>query len=230
MRRSWPFVIYAVASVVHLVQILAGLPGCDVTKPLLMATLAVAVALVAFLTDRRAVLAAPRHGAALVLLLAGIVLSMLGDVLLGPSFIAGLGCFAFAHLAYVVLFSTAVRRRAIPWWTLAYVAWIIALAILLWPHLGGDLQAPVVLYGAVLALTAMTSARVNVLTTLGGGLFLLSDSMLALRMFWPEAIGLVIADPWQDFAIMLTYCLGEGLIAYGVLRALAMPRERKASA
>lgn len=220
MRRSWPFLVYVVVAIVHLVQILTGLPGRDVTKPLLMASLALAVVLVAFVTDRTRIALAPRRTSAIVLLLLGIVASMLGDILLGPSFIGGLGCFALAHLMYVVLFSTSVRRRVIPWWTLAYVAWIVALAIVLWPHLSGDLQIPVVCYGAVLALTAMTSARVNAWTTLGGALFLLSDSTLALRMFWP-GFGEVFPDPWQDATIMLTYCLGEGLIAFGVLRALA---------
>ena len=116
-----------------------------------------------------------------------------------------------------------------PSWFLiaAVIAWVMAPQIdavepgLGWLTYVAGFAFAIVLYGAVLALTAMTSARVNVVTTLGGAFFLLSDSMLALRMFWPEAIGTVVVDPWQDFAIMLTYCLGEGLIAYGVLRAMA---------
>jgi len=218
MRRSWPFLVYALVAIVHLAQILTGVPGREVTKPLLMASLAVAVVLTAFVTDRQRVLVAPRRAAALTLLLVGIAASLAGDVLLGPSFIGGLGGFALAHVAYVLLFSTSVRRRAIPWWTLVYVVWIVALAVLLWPFLG-DLQVPVVCYGAVLALTAMTSARVNVWTTLGGLLFLLSDSMLSLQIF--EVVPIAGAQPWSDLAVMLTYCAGEGLIAFGVLRALA---------
>ncbi len=118
-----------------------------------------------------------------------------------------------------MLFSTSVRRRAIPWWTILYAALVVVLAISLWPRLG-DLQLPVAVYGVVLALTAMTSARVNAVTAVGGAAFLLSDSLLALRMFWPDAIDAVVRDPWQDFAIMLLYCLGEGLIAVGAMRRL----------
>lgn len=224
MRRDWPFLLYAAVSLVHLVQILFGLPGRDITKPLLMASLLLAVALAAFVVDR-GVLAAPHVLPALVLLAVGILASLLGDVLLGPSFILGLASFALAHLAYVVLFNTAMRRRVIPWWTLAYVAWLIAICIVLWPHLG-ELQLPVLGYGVVLALTAMSSARVGAVTALGGALFLLSDSMLAFRMFWP-GFAEIFPDPWQDFAIMLAYCLGEGLIAVGVLRALATAGTRR---
>lgn len=225
MRRRWPFLLYALVAVLHLLQILTGLPGREVTKPLLMGSLGIAVALTAFLTDRRRVLAAPRRTPAIALLLVGIALSLTGDELLGPSFVAGLGCFALAQLLYVTDFSTAVRhRRTIPWWALVYVVGIIGLAMALWPYLG-DLQITVVLYGAILALNGMAGARVNRITTLGTALFVVSDSLLALRLFLPD-FGAYFADPWQDFTIMLAYCLGQGLIAYGIVTALAKAGER----
>jgi len=227
MRRRWPFLLYALVVVVHLGQILAG-SGADVTKPMLMASLLIAVLLVAAVADRR-VTAAPRRGLGLGLLGAGIVLSLAGDVLLGPSFLLGLVCFLLAQLSYVVAFVVAVPRRRGAWWSLVYLPWIAALAIVLWPHLDAAMRAPVVAYGVVLALNGMAGARVNRWTTLGAACFVLSDSTLALRIFLPGFTA-AFPDPWQDFAIMLTYCLGEGLIAWGVLGALARAGEARSPA
>jgi len=220
MRRSWPFLVYAVVALVHLVQIGAGLPGRDVTKPLLMGSLLLAVLLTALLTDRGA---APRGRRLLGLLLlcAGIALSLAGDELLGPSFVAGLACFAAAQLAYIALSLGPARGRSRKPYLLGivYLAWIIVLCVLLWPRLGG-MAIPVIVYGIVLAGTATTTAGVNAVAGLGGLLFLASDSMLAFRLFARPEFSAAFPDPWQDLGIMLTYCLGEGLIAYGALRRL----------
>jgi len=221
MRRRWPFLLYAAVAVLHLAQILAG-SDAGITKPMLMGSLLLAVLLVAFLTDR-AVLDAPHRGLGLGLLVLGIVLSLGGDVLLGPSFLLGLVCFLLAQLSYVAAYAFAVPHRRIAWWSFVYPPWIAALAIVLWPHLDDAMRAPVVAYGIVLALHGMAGARVNRWTTLGAACFVLSDSMLALRLFLPGFTA-AFPDPWQDFAIMLTYCLGEGLIAWGMLGALTTAR------
>ncbi len=218
MRWGWPFLLYAVVAAVHLVQIGAGLPDREITKPLLMAALLVAVLLVALVTSRT-IVRSRRGVIALVLLCAGIAFSLAGDVLLGPVFLAGLGCFAAAHLAYIALAAGPARSRRLPWWTLVYPAWIAVLCVVLWPNLG-DLAIPLVVYGVVLAGTAASTAAVNAITALGGLLFLASDSLLAFRMFWPD-FGSAFPDPWQDLVIMILYCLGEGLIAFGVLRRFA---------
>jgi len=222
MRWGWPFLLYVGVAIVHLVQLGTGLPGKDVTKPLLMAALLIAVLLVALVTAR-GIVATRRGVLALVLLCAGIAFSLAGDVLLGSSFLAGLGSFAAAHLAYIALTIGPARTRRLPWWTLAYAVWVGLLCIVLWPHLG-DLAIPVVVYGVVLAGTAATAAGVNAITAVGGLLFLASDSLLAFRLFWPD-FGAVFPDPWQDLAIMTLYCLGEGLIAFGVMRSFN-PRRR----
>lgn len=221
MRRGWPFLLFAAVSVVHLLQILFAWPGRDVTKPMLMASLLVAVLLVAFVTDRQ-VIRSRRGLIGLVLLCAGIAFSLAGDVLLGPSFIAGLGCFAVAQAFYVATSLGAARdprRRREYLVAIAYVGWMVALCILLWPFLGG-MAVPLVVYGALLVATATTTNGVHWIAGLGGFFFLASDSLLAFRLFQPD-FGALFPDPWQDFTIMLTYCLGEGLIALGVLRRLA---------
>lgn len=177
-----------------------------VTKPLLMPTL-----LLGFLA------AAPRlRGRVVLLAAAGIVLSWLGDVLLGD-FVLGLSCFLLAHLVYIAMFFAAFGgdRRWPPPWTLLYAAAFAVLAIVLAPHLG-ELLVPVILYGAVLCAMAAAAALGNALTALGGALFLVSDSLLALDRFHPAE-----PVPWNPhFLIMLSYLAAQGLIALGVLRRL----------
>lgn len=217
MRWSWPFLIYAGVALVHLVALSIAAPWDFVTKAMLMPALLLAVVLVLAFTRRgRVAGAAGWWGVGL--LAAGIVASFFGDVLLAVSFIAGLASFAVAHLLYIAVFNGPARSHGVRWWSLAYVAALAALVIVLWPHLG-DLRFVVLGYGVVLALTAMTATRVNAITAWGGGLFLASDALLAFRLFYP-GFELAFPDPWQDLVIMVLYCAGEGLIALGVLRRL----------
>ena len=218
MRWAWPFLIFVAVTVVHLVALGVAAPWNSVTKALLMPALLLAVLLVAFWT-RRGRFVGPRAWWGIGLLGAGIVASFLGDVLLGVSFIAGLASFAAAHLLYIAVFNGPARARLIRWWSVAYIAVAIAVLVVLWPDLG-DLRPVVVIYGAVLAITAMTATRVNVTTAIGGGLFLASDALLAFRLFSP-GFDAVFPDPWQDVVIMLLYCAVEGFIALGVLRRLS---------
>lgn len=219
MRWSWPFWIYAGVSIVHLVNIALPATGAALTKALLMPVLLAAVLVVALWTRR---VRGRRAWWGVGLLGLGIVASFFGDILLGASFVVGLGCFAAAHVIYVVLFNGAARARPIAWWSFGYVAVLVVVVIVLWPHLG-DLRPIVVGYGVVLALTAMTATRVGAIAAWGGGLFLASDALLAFRLFFPD-FTTAFPDPWQDLAIMVLYCGGQGLIALGVLRRLhALP-------
>lgn len=201
------FAPYVVLSVVHLVVLLGELDGVAVTatKVLLMPALVVAV-----------VLARPRVRSTAWLLVAAIVLSWGGDALLTGSgdgwFVAGLLSFLAAHVAYVVLFLRlpAVGRR-LPWWTLVYAAWFAGFLALLAPGLGG-LLAPVAVYGLVLGTMAALAGGLGGLIALGGALFVVSDSVLALGRFLP---GYEFA--LHDLVVMSTYLAAQGLIALGVL-------------
>jgi uncharacterized membrane protein YhhN len=209
-RRAFlPLTGYAVVAAVHLALIAFDLPGRAVTKALLMPALLAAVLVVA-LRGRAA------RSRAVLLLGAGIVASWVGDVLLGVSFVVGLAAFALAHLAYVTLFVGPARRRRIAWPALAYLVWLAVLVPVLWPHLG-SLAPAVVVYGLLLAATAATATGVNATTAWGALAFLASDSLLAFRLFWPN-FGSTFPDPWQDLAIMTLYCVGQGVIALGIVR------------
>lgn len=215
MRWAWPLLIYVVVVLVHLVSL--SIPSMDdaLTKALLMPTLLVSVLIIAASTGR---LHGRRAWWGAGLLALGIVASFFGDILLGASFVVGLACFAAAHIVYIGLFNAPARARPIAWWSLVYAAALALLVSVLWPHLG-DVRFVLVAYGIVLALTAMTSTRVNAIAAWGGGLFLASDALLAFRLFFPD-FEIAFPDPWQDLTIMAFYCAGEGLIALGVLARL----------
>jgi uncharacterized membrane protein YhhN len=91
--------------------------------------------------------------------------------------------------------------------------WWGALLAILWPNLGA-LLIPVALYGLVLGGTAVAASRCHPLVAIGGAFFLASDTILAFRLFTPDTM-----PDWTSPLVMLTYCLGQGLIAAGVMVA-----------
>lgn len=195
------FLPLALIAVVHLAAKGSGLVDLDhATKPLLMPALAIPVVLAA------------RRGPILPLVAAllAVLFSWIGDLTI-EDLTVGLSFFLVAHLAYSALFLTAFRRRT-SWWALAYVGWWIALVAYLWPYLGA-LRLPVAIYGIALAVMAALATRGNLWTTLGGVAFVLSDSLLALRLFTPWMQGRA-----ADVVIMALYLAAQTGIVVGLLR------------
>lgn len=200
------FTPYIVVSALQVVGTAAGSDALvQTTKPLLMPALAIALALLA--TGGR-----PRPP---MLLLVAIGLSWLGDLaLMIPGslwFVVGLGLFLLAHATYLVLFVRLAgigRPRA---WALVYPVWFVVFLAVLIPHLG-SLIAPVVVYGLVLGAMAAYATRVTATVAVGAAIFVVSDTTLALSKFMPA-----LAFPGHDTVTMLTYCLAQGIIAWGVV-------------
>lgn len=184
-----------------------------VLKPVLIPALLLGLAL-ALLTLRQGY-----RPVTVVLLVVALVLSWVGDVTLGD-FVIGLGAFLLAQLAYIALFWVTFRRR-LSWWGLLAVPWLVAFVWLLAPGVGALLPA-VIVYGAAVGFAAVSATRGNLLTILGGVLFVASDSMLGLRMFTNACQG-----PIWDAAIMATYLAAEALYVFGVLRGA--PRDIRTS-
>jgi alkenylglycerophosphocholine/alkenylglycerophosphoethanolamine hydrolase len=212
MRLLW-FVPFVVASALHLGALFASAAGvagagdvASASKPALMLTL-----LGGFLATT------PRPRSRIeAWTSAGIVLSLAGDVLFAQpgdsGFILGLGGFLLAHVAYTILFLGPLKTSGMPRLAAIYGLWWFALLALLLPHLG-TLAVPVVVYGGVLGLSAASALGTNRTIAIGAALFLLSDSLLACKLFLPGF------HLWQqDFVIMVLYCAGQGLIAFGVVR------------
>lgn len=208
----WGFALYAVVSAVHVIAL--ALDAGAVSAPSKLALMP-ALLLAVIWAARGARWRLP-HG----FLLAAIVLSWLGDgagtffPFLSDELPAMLLCFGLAHVAYIVLFLRYLAVRRVPGWALVYVAWWVALTTVLWPHLGG-LAVAVAVYGLVLGGTAASSTRCHPLVIWGGALFLASDSILAFRIFLPDAM-----PDWTSPAVMLAYCAGQGLIAVGAVVSL----------
>ena len=213
VQRVWGFIPFAVVTALHLASLAFSWWSVQFpTKALLMPSLLVAL-LVA--------LPRVRSGYALWGGLA-LVFAAAGDILLGApgelGFLDALGGFLLSHVAYIVLYVRPLRTRRPPWIALGYAVWWLALVVVLAPH-GGALAIPVSLYGVVLCAAAAASLGTTRLVATGALLFLISDTVLAFRMFYPGF------EFWQqDFFIMLAYTSGQGLIILGTV-LLAQKRE-----
>ena len=209
MRRLWiGFVPYIAVSIVHVAALAADSDAVAApTKLALMPLLGLAVVWGAWGSPWR-----PAH----TLLVVAIALSWFGDgagtfVPWLPTVPMMLLFFGLAHLCYIWLFWRILAVRRVPLWAAVYAVWWVVLLAVLWPHLGG-LAIAVAIYGLVLGGTAVAATRCHPLVVWGGVFFLASDSILAFRLFVPEAM-----PHWTSPLVMLTYCLGQGLIAAGVL-------------
>ena len=201
------FVPYLLVSAIHLVALAIDATQVSTfTKPLLMPLL-----LAAFLFS----LSRIRSELALLGSL-GILFSWAGDVTLASpgdlGFLVGLGFFLLAHVASIVLFLRKLRMRRLRPVALVYLAWWVALVVVLAPHLG-SLLVPVAVYGLVLGAMGAIGLSCNRWIAIGGALFVVSDTLLGLNRFLPGfELGQV------DTAIMLTYLAAQGLIAFGAIR------------
>ena len=216
MRRLWiGFVPYIAVSIVHVAALAVGSDAVAApTKLALMPLLALAV-----------VWGARGSGwtRAHTLLVVAIGLSWLGDgagvfVPWLPTVPMMLLFFGLAHLCYIWLFWRLLAVRRVPLWAAVYAVWWVVLLAVLWPHLGG-LAVAVAVYGLVLGGTAVAASRCHPLIVWGGVFFLTSDSVLAFRLFLPDAM-----PDWTSPLVMVTYCLGQGLIAAGVLAGVRARR------
>ena len=133
-------------------------------------------------------------------LLAGLALAWLGDVLLVPkgargTFLAGLGSFLIAHLAYAVAFALRgldPEACVVAALGLAGPAWVAARW--LWPHVPRRMRAPVGAY--VVVITAMLVLALGargfpgqVVIALGASAFFVSDLAVARERFVAPGFG-----------------------------------------
>ena len=122
-------------------------------------------------------------------ILAGLVFSWFGDVLLIPAqraaFVAGLGSFLAGHVAYGVAFLvlgvtvTPTLGTALP---LSGAAWLILRW--LWPHLPDRMRGPVIAYVVtILAMVALSVGAARLELIAAAILFAISDLFVARQRF-----------------------------------------------
>ena len=162
--------------------------------------------------------------------LAALWLSLIGDVaLLWPQqgFVPGLVAFLIAHVLYIVAFTREHRFAAQPAALAAYALVAGTILAFLWSDIPAGLRIPVA--GYVLALTAMAAqaavvglraqgsgARRARGLMIGGALFMVSDTVLAINRF---ALPLPAAGLW----ILATYWAAQWLIASWLTPAPTLP-------
>jgi len=190
---------------VHLVAHLASLDTLSLaTKPLLMPLL-----VAWFLT-------ATPPGRLRSVVGVGLGFSWLGDLGLMPDgeawFLAGLGAFLVAQLAYAVAFwpSRADSVLARPLLATPYLIALIGLLTVLWADLG-DLRIPVVAYAVVIIAMALLATGLGATVAVGAILFVVSDTLIAV-----DAVAELVRLPAHGFWVMLTYLAAQALIARGV--------------
>ena len=161
------------------------------------------------------------------ILIWALLASALGDALLSRpgerAFLAGAGAFGIGHLCYIWLFLThpAAHPALIgARWPAAVLLALLAVGMgaMLWRN-AGALRGPVVGYVGVVTLMGLAALALPVemplrLAVLGAGLFLVSDSLLAIETFvrprWPAPRVLAVA-------VWTPYWLAQALIAAAFL-------------
>ena len=168
--------------------------------------------------------------------LAGLAFSTLGDTLLmftgkssgGQFFLMGLGAFLLAHGCYIIGLRSLMRRREgyvrkNPWTILPFALYLFGLLAWIWPDVPVAMRGPVVVYAIVITAMALSVVDVlygyvaaSVFTAMmaGAGLFVLSDSLIAVSKFGHPFAG-------SRVAIMATYIVGQWLLAKGVTNMIS---------
>lgn len=160
-------------------------------------------------------------------LVAALSLGAVGDYCLSrPSeraFLLGLGAFALAHLAYVLLFlglgaeGQAIMHPGRALAALALIGFALFMARLLWRH-SGQLRGPVMIYIGVITLMGLAALALpgSVWWLIpAAGLFLLSDTLLALELFVPGLGGRL--HRMLPYGIWLSYWMAQAWFAAGGL-------------
>jgi uncharacterized membrane protein YhhN len=199
VREGVALLPYAAVAAVHVGAKLAPNRRVDsATKPLLIPLLGLGV-----LTGRRPP----------VLLIGSLFFSWIGDLTIDRSFRTGLAAFLAAHICLIALFWSGMRQRLSPWSLLA-VPWLIFVLLVLTPRRIGALYPAVLTYALTLGAMAVSSTRGNRRTGLGGMLFLISDTTIALRQYTPW----IRTHHWGA-VVMATYLAAQALLVDGVIGA-----------
>lgn len=209
-RVAW--IAFALTAIVQLVALWTGLGTVAAATQPLIAPLLLVVLISRTRTSSRT----------LVLTVVALVLSWCGDTFPkldpGESRMLAAGLFLAALIVYCVALGPL-------WWrsrdryrmllAIPYGGVVIGLFLACVDGVGPMLPIAV-LYALALATTAFFAAGVNSAAWVGGALFLMSSSILAMSWFLPGAW-----IPHASFFVMLAYIGGQGFLVLGIGQALA---------
>lgn len=159
-----------------------------------------------------------RPGRTTTLVLAALLFSWLGDAA-GDPLLVKIVFFLIAQVIYVIAFLPYWRTSLVrkPPALIPYAIVVLALVAVVGAS-AGEMLVPVAVYGICLGLMAVLSTGVNRTAGLGGVLFVISDSVLAINAF-VDGLAIPGAGVW----IMVTYLLAQLLLVRGVVKR---PRAR----
>jgi len=140
----------------------------------------------------------------------GIFICAVADVLLEIHFLAGMGCFALGHVAYIVSFWMR-KTPGLPSFLLfgALVVFVIIMVLRLRRQVAFSI-VPHGLYALLISGMAAAALEQSALVFLGALLFVLSEAIIARRLVFPEK------DPW-DRACIILYYAAQFLLAASLL-------------
>jgi uncharacterized membrane protein YhhN len=158
------------------------------------------------------------------LLVAALALSAVGDAALAQdgdrAFMAGLGAFLLAHVAYAALFFAEGEgiAAASPLVLAAIVVFAVGMGTLL-VRRAGPLAIPVAVYVAAIAAMGISAATLSGLVLVGAALFMASDAILGGEKF-------LMADdsPTRSLAglmVWVLYIAGQATILAGFVSLTA---------
>ncbi len=159
------------------------------------------------------------------LMLAGLIFSWAGDVILDFSFLHGLACFLLAQVMYIFVFSLTPGKNLIfknrVFLGIPIALYGTGLIMYMYDDLG-ELRIPTIVYAfVILSMLASAINRLRKVNTLsyrlvltGAALFVVSDSVLAINRFSLSFDG-------SDVVIMATYVIAQYLIITGYIRQTA---------
>ncbi|MAK63155.1 MAG: hypothetical protein CMF75_00190 [Maricaulis sp.] len=152
----------------------------------------------------------------------GLFLGSLGDIFLAlepTQLAAGIGAFGLGHLVYIYLFARIrLTHGGRAGWSriaaLALAAYGVVILSWLQPYFG-ELQIPASIYNGIIMVMAVLAliGRASPIAVAGALLFVLSDSVLAVRLFAEQW-------PWAGWVVWISYYLGQAGIAIGLTEPL----------
>jgi len=157
-----------------------------------------------------------------IILFAGLILGMLGDILLNIHFITGAIIFALGHVAYFIAYCVLQKFscKDLIAGGIIFVPSVLIITLMPIFDFGGILMELVcVFYALIISLMlgkavtnyVKTSSLINLLLVIGSGLFFFSDLMLLFDVFAevPKIMGILC---------LVSYYPAQCIIAYSMLK------------
>ena len=146
-----------------------------------------------------------------ILFVLGLILSFFGDLFLlfEGGFLLGLGSFFLAHVFYVFSFKQFIKAHPTQL-ILLLGLYLIVLISVLFPYLN-EMKIPVIFYGIIIStMLYCAAASKDKILIIGALLFVISDTILSLRLFMFKNVVL-------DLFVMLTYVAAQYFLVKGMI-------------